>query len=93
MQPLGQGSETTVSPKPSREAPGSEEGVSPFLLRENLREYAGLLSMTPSCRDGGVSSLVEDVVDFFVSPYKPLSYTSLRGLVTYRRTTVVIESI
>lgn len=49
--------------------------------------------MTPSCRDGGVSSLVEDVVDFFVSPYKPLSYTSLRGLVTYRRTTVVIESI
>ena len=38
MQPLGQGSETTVSPKPSREAPGSEEGVSPFLLRENLRE-------------------------------------------------------
>lgn len=37
MQPLGQGSETTVSPKPSREAPGSEEGVSPFLLRENPR--------------------------------------------------------
>lgn len=34
MQPLGQGSETTVSPKPSREAPGSEEGVSPFLLRD-----------------------------------------------------------
>ena len=30
---------------------------------------------------------------FFVSPYKPLSYTSLRGLVVYRRTTVVIESI
>lgn len=46
MQPLGQGSETTVSPKPSREAPGSEEGVSPFLLRENLRECAGLLSRT-----------------------------------------------
>lgn len=46
IQPLGQGSETTVSPKPSREAPGSEEGVSPFLLRENLRECTGLLSMT-----------------------------------------------
>ena len=30
---------------------------------------------------------------FFVSPYKPLSYTSLRGLVIYGRTTVVIESI
>lgn len=26
MRPLGQGSETTVSPKPFREAPGSEEG-------------------------------------------------------------------
>ena len=41
----------------------------------------------------GMSSLIEDVTDFFVSPYKPLSYTSLRGLVVYRRTTVVIESI
>ena len=41
MQPLGQGSETTVSPKPSREAPGSEEGErseSLFRFRENLRE-------------------------------------------------------
>ena len=76
MQPLGQGSETTVSPKPSREAPGSEEGErseSLFRFRENPREYTGLLSMTSSCRD---------VTDFFVSPYKPLSYTS-----------VVIESI
>ena len=54
MQPLGQGSETTVSPKPSREAPGSEEGErseSLFRFRENLREYPGLLSMTSSCRD------------------------------------------
>ena len=40
-----------------------------------------------------MSSLIEDVIDFFVSPYKPLSYTSLRGLVIYRRITVVIESI
>lgn len=49
MQPLGQGSETTVSPKPSREAPGSEEGErseSLFRFRENLREYTGLLSRT-----------------------------------------------
>lgn len=49
MQPLGQGSETTVSPKPSREAPGSEEGErseSLFRFRENLRECVGLLSMT-----------------------------------------------
>ena len=41
MQPLGQGSETTVSPKPSREAPGSEEGErseSLFRFRENPRE-------------------------------------------------------
>ena len=54
MQPLGQGSETTVSPKPSREAPGSEEGErseSLFRFRENLRECTGLLSMTSSCRD------------------------------------------
>lgn len=54
MQPLGQGSETTVSPKPSREAPGSEEGErseSLFRFRENPREYTGLLSMTSSCRD------------------------------------------
>ncbi len=49
MQPLGQGSETTVSPKPSREAPGSEEGErseSLFRFRENPREYTGLLSKT-----------------------------------------------
>ena len=100
MQPLGQGSETTVSPKPSREAPGSEEGErseSLFRFRENLREYTGLLSMM-SLNDfllsgWGMPSLLEDVIDFFVSPYKPLSYTSLRGLVIYRRTTVVIESI
>lgn len=54
IQPLGQGSETTVSPKPSREAPGSEEGErseSLFRFRENLRECTGLLSMTSSCRD------------------------------------------
>lgn len=51
----------------------------------NIQDYSpGRLSMTSSCRD---------VADFFVSPYKPLSYTSLRGLVVYRRTTVVIESI
>ena len=100
MQPLGQGSETTVSPKPSREAPGSEEGErseSLFRFRENLRESAGLLSMTTLhdflLSGWGMSSLIEDVIDFFVSPYKPLSYTSLRGLVIYRRTTVVIESI
>lgn len=100
MQPLGQGSETTVSPKPSREAPGSEEGErseSLFRFRENPREYTGLLSRTTLndylLSGWGVSSLLEDVIDFFVSPYKPLSYTSLRGLVVYRRTTVVIESI
>lgn len=97
MQPLGQGSETTVSPKPSREAPGSEEGVSPFLLRENPRECTGLLSKTTLndvlLSGWGMSSLIEDVIDFFVSPYKPLSYIPLRGLVVYRRTTVVIESI
>ena len=49
MQPLGQGSETTVSPKPSREAPGSEEGErseSLFRFRENPRECTGLLSRT-----------------------------------------------
>lgn len=100
MQPLGQGSETTVSPKPSREAPGSEEGErseSLFRFRENPREYTGLLSRTTLndflLSGWGTSSLIEDVIDFFVSPYKPLSYTSLRGLVVYRRTTVVIESI
>ena len=100
MQPLGQGSETTVSPKPSREAPGSEEGErseSLFRFRENLREYTGLPSRTTLndvlLSGWGMSSLLEDVTDFFVSPYKPLSYTSLRGLVVYRRTTVVIESI
>ena len=89
MQPLGQGSETTVSPKPSREAPGSEEGErseSLFRFRENLRESAGLLSRTTLndflLSGWGMSSLIEDVIDFFVSPYKPLSYT-----------TVVIESI
>ena len=41
MQPLGQGSETTASPKPFREAPGSEEGErseSLFRFRENPRE-------------------------------------------------------
>ena len=59
----------------------------------NIQDYSlGLLSMTSSCRDE-VCLLLEDVTDFFVSPYKPLSYTSLRGLVIYRRTTVVIESI
>ena len=51
----------------------------------NVQDHSpGLLSMTSSCRD---------VINFFVSPYKPLSYTSLRGLVVYRRTTGVIESI
>ena len=100
MQPLGQGSETTVSPKPSREAPGSEEGErseSLFRFRENPRECTGLLSRTTLndllLSGWGMSSLIENVTDFFVSPYKPLSYTSLRGLVVYRRTTVVIESI
>ena len=100
MQPLGQGSETTVSPKPSREAPGSEEGErseSLFRFRENPRECAGPLSRTTLndllLSGWGMSSLIEDVIDFFVSPYKPLSYTSLRGLVVYRRTTVVVESI
>ena len=92
MQPLGQGSETTVSPKPSREASGSEEGVSPFLLRENLRECTGLLSMTSSCRDEVCLLLSGMFSIFFVSPYKPLSYIPLRGLDVYRRTTVVIES-
>lgn len=67
MQPLGQGSETTVSPKPSREAPGSEEGVSPFLLRENLRECTGLLSMTSSCRDK-VCLLLSGIFSIFLFP-------------------------
>ena len=100
MQPLGQGSETTVSPKPSREAPGSEEGErseSLFRFRENPRECTGLpfrTTLNDFLLSGwGMSSLFEDVTDFFVSPYKPLSYTSLRGLVIYGRTTVVIESI
>lgn len=46
IEHLGQGSETTVSPKPFREASGVERGVSPFLLRENLRENTGLLTGT-----------------------------------------------
>ena len=77
MQPLGQGSETTVSPKPSREAPGSEEGErseSLFRFRENPREYPGLLSMTSSCRDEVCLLSSKMLPIFFVSPYKPLSY-------------------
>ena len=46
IEHLGQGSETTASPKPFREASGVERGVSPFLLRENLRENTGLLTET-----------------------------------------------
>lgn len=59
VKPLKQGNEVTASFKPSREAPGSEEGVSPFLpsgypsgmYRTTLNDYSQwLLSMTSSCQ-------------------------------------------
>ena len=69
----------------AKRIPFQVSGESSGISRTTLND--GLLS------GWGMSSLLEDVTDFFVSPYKPLSYTSLRGLVVYRRTTVVIESI
>ena len=74
MQPLGQGSETTVSPKPFREAPGSEEGERSESLFDfgkifgNVQDYLpGLLSMTSSCRDG-VCLLSSRMLSIFLFP-------------------------
>ena len=65
----------------AKRIPFQVSGESSGMYRTTLQDYSQWLP------------LIEDVIDFFVSPYKPLSYTSLRGLVVYRRTTVVIESI